>query len=77
MPAFETDGVDLKYPEWQGPLRAAVLELDKTRLKTLVADAEAAISARQQALAAATNGQEERQALADGLSLLRALKRTS
>ena len=75
MPAFETDGAELKYPEWQRPLRDAIVELDESKLQELLQVAESAILQRQQAIAAGPNHGEERQAIQDALAILRAFKR--
>jgi hypothetical protein len=72
---FEEKGNDLKYPEWQEPLREALLELDKDRLKARVAAAETAIFKRLQTISRTADNQEERQAIEDGLANLRVLKR--
>lgn len=66
---------DLKYPEWQEPLREALLELDKDRLKARVAAAETAIFNRLQAISQSGGNQAEREAIEDALSCLRVLKR--
>ena len=73
--SFEEKGDDLKYPEWQEPLREALLELDKDRLKARVAAAETAIIKRLQIISRTADNQEERQAIEDGLANLRVLKR--
>jgi hypothetical protein len=73
--SFEADGVILKYPEWQEPLREALLELDKNKLKQRVAAAETAIFNKLQAISRSTDDQAERQAIDDALQTLRVLKR--
>ena len=75
MPAFETNGADLKYPEWQKPLQDAIVELDESKLPRQLDRAEAAILGRQQAIVADPNHREERQAIQDALAILRAFKR--
>jgi hypothetical protein len=65
----------LKYPEWQEPLRQALLELDKDRLKARIATAEMAVFNRLQTLTQGTYHPAERQALEDALATLRVLKR--
>ena len=75
--ADESSG-DLKYPEWQKPIQAALLEFDPQRLHDRIATAEAAISARLVLLPEGPDGDWERLAIQDGVRLLRFLKeRTS
>ena len=70
-----SDSADLQYPEWQTPLRDALIELDRNEMKARVASAESAILQRLEALQGDNNHQAERHALEDALSTLRALKR--
>ena len=72
---LEINGDDLKYPEWQEPVRQALLELNKEKLKAQVAAAEAAIAHRLQALSQSSNHQPERWAIEDAKAILRVLKR--
>jgi hypothetical protein len=65
----------LRYPEWQQPYEAALLEFDPTKLQELVTAAETAIFVRLQALSASPVGHEERQAIADATSALFTIKR--
>ena len=65
---------DLKYPEWQRPLQAALLEFDPQRLPERIVAAETAISTRLQLLSSRANGDSERQAIQDGLRLISFLK---
>jgi len=67
--------VDLKYPEWQGPLHEALLELDEVKLKERLTAAQAAIARRLQSISQEPGNSEEQLALADALSSLRILKR--
>lgn len=65
------------YPEWQIPLKDALLELDQEQLRAKIQAAEAAISERQRAMARDSKGDNaELVAISDALSALRALKRT-
>lgn len=64
----------LKYPEWQGMLQAALLELDGARLPARISAAEQAIAARLQFLAGQPQAAAEQQALNDAQSSLRILK---
>ena len=68
---------DLQYPEWQRPVQEAMLELDRDKLRALVAEAEAAIFNRLQAISQDTHHTAERQAIADALASLRVVKRES
>jgi hypothetical protein len=75
--------------KWQRLYEAAILETDRSRLPALIAEAQAAIDARMDALSAYSDGKtsngkidieayrifEEKQALADALSGIRILKR--
>jgi len=65
---------DLKYPEWQRPIQAALLEFDPQKLQERIALAEAAISARLDRLSEVSDGEAERMAIEDGLRLLSFLK---
>ena len=62
---------ELKYPQWQVPLRDAILEFSYQELQKV----EAAVFDRFQILSSDRNHAEERQALSDALSTLRVLKR--
>ena len=66
---------ELKYPKWQEPLKAAILEIDKEKLKLRVEAAEAAIFQRQQELAQNHHDLVEQQAIQDALNTLRIIKR--
>ena len=63
------------YPEWQNDFRAALLELDREKLRERVATAEAAIFKRLQALSQGLEHTAERQAIQDALANLRVLQR--
>ena len=65
---------DLKYPEWQKPIQAALLEFDPQQLPARIATAEAAISSRLGLLSKMPNSVDERLAIQDGLRLLAFLK---
>lgn len=66
---------ELRYPNWQTPLQEAILEFDREKLAGRIEKAESAISDRLQALPSDMDNQDERQALADGASILRKLKK--
>jgi hypothetical protein len=66
---------DLDYPDWQRPVQAALVELDKDKLKERVAAAEAAIFERQQAISQSRDHQAEREAIEYALANLRFVKR--
>ena len=68
---------DLQYPDWQGSVQKALLELDRDKLRALVAEAEAAIFNRLQAISQDTDHTAERQAIEDALASLRVVKRES
>ena len=65
---------DLRYPEWQRPIQAAMLEFDPQQLHIRIATAEAAISTRLAVLSETSDGDAERLAIQDGVRLLRFLK---
>ena len=67
--------MDLKYPKWQEPLAAAILEFDVQRLHSKLQDANNAIAGRFKELAFEKDNQEELRLLADGVSILRRLKK--
>ena len=74
--AIMTDKVapsEILYPEWQNELRAALLELDREKLRDRIATAEAAIFDRLQAISHDPDHTAERQAIE--LASLRVLKR--
>jgi hypothetical protein len=66
---------DLKYPQWQAPLYAAILECDLGKLSEKLRLAEAAISHRTDELTFEQTSHEERRALADGLYIVRMLRK--
>jgi hypothetical protein len=66
---------ELKYPEWQQPLQEALVEFDPQKMRVKMQKAEAAIHDRLQTLVDSDHLVEEREALTDGLSTLRTLKR--
>jgi hypothetical protein len=65
----------LKYPEWQGLLRDAILEFSPQKLSAKVQKVETAIFERMQALSCDSDYHHERDALNDALATLRILKR--
>jgi len=62
------------YPDWQQEYQAALLELDPQKLLERVAEVEAAIFKRLQAISQSTNHVAEREAIDDALASLRVLK---
>lgn len=64
----------LKYPQWQQPLAAAILEFDPKRLPEKVRVAEEAIGVRICELALSKDSRDELRALADASSLIRGVK---
>jgi hypothetical protein len=69
------DQDDLEYPDWQRPVQAALVELDKDKLKEWVAEAEAAIFERQQAISQSCDHHAERVAIEYAAASLRVVKR--
>jgi hypothetical protein len=70
-----SDNADLRYPEWQGFVRDALVELDGLKLEARVAAAESAILVRMESLSKDNNHHAERLALEDALCTLRVLKK--
>jgi hypothetical protein len=68
-------GEQFRYPQWQVPLREAILEFDAERMSVKVQTAEKAIRDRLQVLGSENHDFHERQALTDGLATLEILKR--
>lgn len=66
---------DFKYPQWQQPLVAAIMEFDHEKLRQKIEKAEEAIGQRIQELAATDTNEHERRLLSDGLSVVRRVKR--
>ena len=64
----------MRYPEWQGPLQEALLEIDREKLQSKMMKAEEAIFERLQQLAGTSDSEAERQAIEDAISALRVLK---
>jgi len=67
--------MELKYPQWQEPLAAAILEFNPQQLHEKVQMAEDAISKRIEELAFEQGDQRERLALFDGQTILQRVKR--
>ena len=64
----------MRYPEWQGPLQEALLEVDREKLQSKMMKAEEAIFQRMQQLAGSSDSEAERLAIADAIASLRVLK---
>ena len=67
--------MNLKYPRWQEPLAAAILEFDPRRFREKAQAAEEAIGIRLCELAVSKDTRDELLALTDGASLIRSIKR--
>jgi len=65
----------LKYPQWQEPLAAAIVEFNPQQLPGKVQRAEEAIVKRIEELALEQGDQRERLALSDGLFVLQNVKK--
>lgn len=65
---------NLKYPNWQEPVAAAILEFNPMQLLAKMRKAEEAIANRLRELAVEKNNDEERRLLSDSLSVLRRVK---
>jgi hypothetical protein len=66
---------DLRYPAWQSEYYTALLELDRDQLSARVAEAEAAIFKRLQALTENRGGEAEHQAIQAAVAALRVIQR--
>jgi hypothetical protein len=67
--------VPLKFPKWQEPLAAAIMESDPKLLQEKLQQVVALIDKRLDELKADARADEEFRALYDGLSLIRSLKK--
>ena len=67
----------LKYPEWQTSYQEALLEVDKKKLQARIHFAEWKIFHRLQTMAADSNHQDEKAAIADALNMLCSIKLAS
>jgi len=68
--------VVLKYPSWQEPYRAAVIETNLTLLRQKIADAEGAAMLRLMQLENSADNHPEVMALTDALTALKILEET-
>jgi hypothetical protein len=64
----------VRYPEWQKPYEAALIEFDKSKLAERVAAAERTILNRREKIFADPAYATERQAMEDALVFLRVIK---
>ncbi len=65
---------ELRYPEWQKPYHAALLEPNPQKLAQRVSEAERAILSRLQEIRIGSDNRMEAQAIEDALNGLRVLK---
>lgn len=65
----------LKYPRWQEPLAAAILEFNPQQLGGKLEKAEEAIAGRIEELVTESGDEHERRALRDGLSIVQGVRR--
>jgi hypothetical protein len=65
----------LRYPTWQREYESALIECDPAKLFRRVAEAEAAIFNRLQALSESHDRQVERETIQDAITALRVIKR--
>jgi len=68
---------NILYPEWQHDYEVALLELDPQKLSERIANAEAAIFKRLQAISQSPNHVAERHAIEDALANVLVLKKES
>jgi hypothetical protein len=64
----------LKYPQWQEPLAAAIIEIDRQQLIEKLQQAEVTMIHRMQELGCGETDENELRALYDGLSLIRGIR---
>jgi hypothetical protein len=67
--------VELKFPQWQAPLQALILEFDREKVQEKIREVEALIFERLQQISESNDGHTERIAIFDALSVLRIIKR--
>jgi hypothetical protein len=75
MATEDSPSPEILYPTWQHEYQAALIELDREKLKGRVAAAEAAIYKRLQQLSQSSDDFAERRVIEDALHSLRVLKR--
>lgn len=73
--AVMNDTAEQPYPEWQGPLKEAVLETDLVKLSEKALTVETLILERLRELQQSNDGHGERAAIDHGLSILRRIRR--
>ena len=66
---------ELEFPQWQAPLQELILEFDREKFPERLQIVETDILERLQQLSVQNIGHAERQALNDGLSVLRVIAR--
>jgi len=71
----ESPSPQVLYPDWQQEYQAALLELDPQKLSERIANVEAAIFKKLQAISQSPNHVAERHAIDDALAGLRTLKK--
>ena len=76
-PRLRRSSTALRYPEWQRPYQAALLEVDPKRLSQRVEEAEAAIFKRLQQLSEIQDAQAERQVIQGAIRALWIIERDS
>lgn len=67
----------LKYPIWQEPYRAVLIETNPKRLKEKITSAQQAVVLRLRQLENGTDHHQERTALTDALAALKILAETT
>jgi len=65
----------LRYTQWQEPLAAAIIEIDRQQLVEKLQKAEVIIVRRMQELGSGETEENELRALHDGLSLIRGIRK--
>jgi hypothetical protein len=67
--------VELKFPQWQGPLQELILEFDPQKLPEKIQGVETLVLERLQQLDHENDSRVEKIALHDALSIIRIIKR--
>jgi hypothetical protein len=67
-------GDEMRYPQWQGPLRDLMLEVDRPKLREKIQKLEVFMTARLEQLRQGSDDHKEQQAIREALLLLGTIK---
>jgi hypothetical protein len=65
---------NLKFPQWQAPLQALILEIDQEKVQAKIGEVETLVYERLQQICYTDDGHIERVAIFDALSAIRIIK---